>query len=169
VLVHAAAADVEGRMNVLLCQLDDADHRGIGEFSSLLFSSFFVYISFLIMNGISCVPEVTVELEGLRTAVDAFLGYLGVAPGTREDRLWVACHRVTAAIESGVRRSTGVSLAMAELSVGADLTEISGFPVEEPLRLHEDLVACYGLAKEAVAVLVPAQQILAELPHDATS
>jgi hypothetical protein len=34
-----------------------------------------------------CVSEVTVELEDLRTAVDAFLDYLGVAPGTREDQL----------------------------------------------------------------------------------
>jgi hypothetical protein len=33
------------------------------------------------------VLEVTVELEGLRTVVDAFLDYLGVTPGTREDRL----------------------------------------------------------------------------------
>jgi hypothetical protein len=33
------------------------------------------------------VVEVTVELEGLLTAVDTFLDYLGVAPGTREDRL----------------------------------------------------------------------------------
>jgi hypothetical protein len=33
------------------------------------------------------VLEVTVELEGLRTVVDTFLDYLGVAPGTREDRL----------------------------------------------------------------------------------
>jgi hypothetical protein len=115
------------------------------------------------------VSEVTVELEGLRTAVDAFLDYLGVAPGTREDRLWAACRRVTTAIESGVRRSTGVFLAMAKLLVGADLTEVDGFPVEEPLRLHEDLVARYGLAKEAVAALVPAQEILAELPRDAAS
>jgi hypothetical protein len=86
--------------------------------------------------------------------VDAFLDYLGVALGTRKDQLWAACHRVTAAIESGVRRSTGVSLAMAELSVGADLTEVGGFPAEELLCLHEDLVARYGLAKEAVAALV---------------
>jgi hypothetical protein len=99
--------------------------------------------------------------------VDAFLDYLGVAPGSREDRLWAARHRVTAAIESGVCRSTGVSLAMAELSVGANLTGVEGFPAEEPLCLHEDLVACYGPAKEAVAALVPAQQILAELPHNA--
>jgi hypothetical protein len=97
-------------------------------------------------------------LEGLRTAVDTFLGYLGVAPGTREDWLWAARRRVTAAIESGVRRSTGDSLAMAELSVGADLTEVDRFPAEEPLRLHEDLVAHYGPAKEAVAALIPAQR-----------
>jgi hypothetical protein len=53
-LVRAAATNVEGRVNVLLCRLDDADHRGVGKFS-LLFSPFFVYISFLIVNGISCV------------------------------------------------------------------------------------------------------------------
>jgi hypothetical protein len=35
----------------------------------------------------SHVSEVTVVLEGLRTVVDAFLDYLGVALGTREDRL----------------------------------------------------------------------------------
>jgi hypothetical protein len=46
---------------------------------------------------------------------------------------------------------------MAELSVGSDLTEVDGFPAEEPLRLHEDLVARYGPAKEAVAALVPTQ------------
>jgi hypothetical protein len=50
--------------------------------------------------------------------------------------------------------------------VGADLTGVEGFPAEEPLRHHEDLVACYGSAKEAVAALVPAQQILTELPYD---
>jgi hypothetical protein len=97
----------------------------------------------------------TMELEGLRTVVDAFLDYLGVAPGTREDRLWVAL--VTIAIESGVRRSARVSLAMVEVSVGANLTEVVGFPVEEPLRFHEDLVARYGPTKEVVATLVPAQ------------
>jgi hypothetical protein len=53
---------------------------------------------------------------------------------------------------------------MAEVSVGADLTEVIGFSAEEPLRFHEDLVARYGPAKEAVAALVPTQQILAELP-----
>jgi hypothetical protein len=56
---------------------------------------------------------------------------------------------------------------MAELSVGDDLTEVSGFPTKEPLRLHEDLVARYDPANEAVAALVPTQQILMELPHDA--
>jgi hypothetical protein len=45
---------------------------------------------------------------------------------------------------------------MVELSVGADLTGVEGFPLEEPLRLHEDLVAHYGPAKEALATLVPA-------------
>jgi hypothetical protein len=30
-LVCVAAADVEGRANVLLCQLEDVDHRGIGK------------------------------------------------------------------------------------------------------------------------------------------
>jgi hypothetical protein len=108
----------------------------------------------------------TLELEGLRTTVDAFLDYLGVTPGTREDRLWATRRRVTATIESGVRHSTGVSLAMVELSVGADLTRVGGFPAEEPLCHHEDLVAHYGLTKEVVAALVPTQQILAELPRD---
>jgi hypothetical protein len=96
------------------------------------------------------------ELEGLRATVDAFLDDLGVAPGTREDWLWAACRRVIAAIESGVHRGTRVSLAMAKLAVGADLTEVDGFPAEEPLCLHEDLVARYGPAKEAVAALIPA-------------
>jgi hypothetical protein len=113
------------------------------------------------------VPEVTVELEGLRSTMDAFLDYLGVAPGTKEDWLWAARHCVTTAIESGIHHSARVSLAMAELSVGADLTEVIGFLVEEPLCLHEDMVARYGPAKEAVAALIPTQQILMELPRDA--
>jgi hypothetical protein len=46
---------------------------------------------------------------------------------------------------------------MAELSVGANLTEVDGFPTEEPLRVHEDLVARYGSAKEAMAVLILTQ------------
>jgi hypothetical protein len=54
-------------------------------------------------------------------------------------------------------------------SVGADLTGVKGFPTEEPLRHHEDLVVRYGSAKEAVAALVPTQQILAELPCDVAS
>jgi hypothetical protein len=33
-LIRAAASDVEGRVNVLLCQLEDADHRGASKFSS---------------------------------------------------------------------------------------------------------------------------------------
>jgi hypothetical protein len=114
----------------------------------------------------SHVPDVTMELEGLCNAVDGFLDYLGVALGLREDRLWDAYRHVTAAIESSVHRSTEVSLAMAELSVGADLTRVKGFLTEEPLRHHEDLVACYGSAKEVVATLIPTKQILAELPHD---
>jgi hypothetical protein len=56
---------------------------------------------------------------------------------------------------------------MAEVSVGADLTEVVGFSAEDPLRFHEDLVARYGPSKEAVATLIPAQQILVELPRDA--
>jgi hypothetical protein len=74
------------------------------------------------------VSEVTVEVEGLRTAVDAFLDYLGVTPGPREDWLWAARRCVTAAIESGIRRSTRVSLAMAELSVGWTLPESRASP-----------------------------------------
>jgi hypothetical protein len=54
-LIRVAAADIEGRANVHLRQLDDTNHHGVGKFSSLLFSSFFVYISFLIMSGISFV------------------------------------------------------------------------------------------------------------------
>jgi hypothetical protein len=37
-------------------------------------------------------------------------------------------------------------------------------PNEEPLHLHEDLVVRYGSPKEAVAALIPAQQILASSP-----
>jgi hypothetical protein len=44
------AADVEGRVNILLRQLDDADRRGVSEFSSLRSSSFSVYISVLFSN-----------------------------------------------------------------------------------------------------------------------
>jgi hypothetical protein len=38
-LVRAAKSDVEGRANVVLHQLEDANHRGVSKFSSLLFSS----------------------------------------------------------------------------------------------------------------------------------
>jgi hypothetical protein len=55
---------------------------------------------------------------------------------------------------------------MAEKSMGVDLTRVEGFPAEEPLHHHKDLVARYGSAKEIVAALVPFQQILAKLPHD---
>jgi hypothetical protein len=44
---------------------------------------------------------------------------------------------------------------MAELSVGADLTGVEGFPTEMSLHHQEDLVARYGSTKEAVATLVP--------------
>jgi hypothetical protein len=49
-LLHVTAVDVEGRANVLLHQLDDADRLGVGEFSSLLSSSFSVYSSVLFSN-----------------------------------------------------------------------------------------------------------------------
>jgi hypothetical protein len=74
------------------------------------------------------------------------------------------CRCVLDAIESGVRRGTGVALAMVEVSVEADLTGVSGFPAGEELCYHEDLVACYGLAREAVAAHVPATQVLTRLP-----
>jgi hypothetical protein len=107
---------------------------------------------------------VTTELEHLRAVVDAFLNFLGVAPGAREKRLWDTRRHVLDAINSGIRRGAGVALAMVEVSVEADLTEVSGFPTEEELRYHEDLVACYGLAREAVAAHVPTTQVLARLP-----
>jgi hypothetical protein len=53
---------------------------------------------------------------------------------------------------------------MAEVSVEADLTRVSGFPTGEELRYHEDLVARYGPVGEAVAAHVPAAQVLARLP-----
>jgi hypothetical protein len=105
-----------------------------------------------------------VELERLYAATYTFLDLLGVAPGAREERLWNACRRVLDAIESGVRRGTGVALAMAEVSVEADLTGVSGFPAREELRYHEDLVARYGPAREEVAAHVPAAQVPARLP-----
>jgi hypothetical protein len=53
---------------------------------------------------------------------------------------------------------------MAEVSVEEDLTGVSGFPTGEELGHHEDLVACYGLAREAVAAHVPTAEVLARLP-----
>jgi hypothetical protein len=49
-LVHVAAVDVEGRANILLHQVGDTDCHGVGEFSSLLFSSFSVYSLVLLSN-----------------------------------------------------------------------------------------------------------------------
>jgi hypothetical protein len=80
-LVRAVATYVEGRVNVLLHQLDDAEHCGIDEFSS-----FFVYISFLIMNGIVCVRG-DHGAGGSPHRGRRLPDYLGVAPGIREDRL----------------------------------------------------------------------------------
>jgi hypothetical protein len=53
---------------------------------------------------------------------------------------------------------------MAEVSVEVDLTEVSGFPVGEELRHHEDLVGRYDPATEAVAAHVPVAEVLARLP-----
>jgi hypothetical protein len=75
-------------------------------------------------NGVFS-SEATAELEHLRAVVDAFLNFLGVAPGAREERLWNARCCVLDAIESGVRRDAGVALAMAEVSMEADLTGVS--------------------------------------------
>jgi hypothetical protein len=55
---------------------------------------------------------------------------------------------------------------MAEVSMEVDLTGVSGFPMGEELRYHEDLIARYGLARDAVATHVPAVEVLARLsPH----
>jgi hypothetical protein len=48
--VHVAAADVAGRANILLRQLGDTDHRGVGKICSLLSSSFSVHNSVLFSN-----------------------------------------------------------------------------------------------------------------------
>jgi hypothetical protein len=104
------------------------------------------------------------ELECLRTAVDAFLDFLGVALRAREERLWNVRRCVLDAIESGIRHGAGVALAMAEVTVEADLTGVDGFPAGEELRHHEDLVACYGPAREVVVAHVPITEVLARLP-----
>jgi hypothetical protein len=54
-LVHVVAADIEERANVLLRQLEDTDHRSAGKSLPFYFLPSFFYISFLIVNGISCV------------------------------------------------------------------------------------------------------------------
>jgi hypothetical protein len=64
------------------------------------------------------------ELEHLRAVVYAFLDFLGVAPGAREEHLWNAHCHVLDAIESGVRHGTRVALAMAEVLVEVDLTRV---------------------------------------------
>jgi hypothetical protein len=114
-------------------------------------------------NGVFS-SEATTELEHLRAAVDAFLDFLGVTPDAWEERLWNARRRVLDAIKSGVRRGAGVALAMTEVSVEAALTGVDGFPAGEELHRHEDLVARYGPAREAVAAHVPAAEVLASLP-----
>jgi hypothetical protein len=53
---------------------------------------------------------------------------------------------------------------MAEVSVEADLTGVNDFPMGEELHHHEDLVARYGLAREAVAAHVPIAEVLVRLP-----
>jgi hypothetical protein len=53
---------------------------------------------------------------------------------------------------------------MTEVSVEADLTGVDGFPAGEELHHHKDLVARYGLAREAVAAHVPAAKVLERLP-----
>jgi hypothetical protein len=67
-------------------------------------------------------------------------------------------------IESGIRRGTGVALAMVKVMVEADLTEVSGFPMGEELCHHKDLVARYSPVREVVAAHVPAAEVLARLP-----
>jgi 2-methylaconitate cis-trans-isomerase PrpF len=126
-----------------------------------LFLVYFVPLSD--RNGVFS-SEVTAELERLRVAADAFLDFLGVAPGAREECLYNARRHVLDAIESDVCHGTRVALAMAEVSVEADLTGVNGFPMREDLHRHEDLVARYGLAREAVAAHVPAAEVLARLP-----
>lgn len=161
-LAHAAAADVEERADALLRHLEDADRHGIGTLMS--FTSFLCLSYSHLDKGGLFTPAVMTELEHLRAAVDSFANFLRVAAGTREERLMNARRRVLEAIESGVRRGTGVALAMAELATDEDLTGLNGLPEGAQLRYHEDLVAHYGPAREAVAALVPPQQVLAELP-----
>jgi hypothetical protein len=114
-------------------------------------------------NGVFSL-EATMELERLYMAVDAFLDFVGVVPGAREEHLSNMHRYVLDAIESGVRCGARVALAMAAVSVEADLIGVDGFPAGEELHRHEDLVAHYGPAREAVAAHVPATEVLARLP-----
>jgi hypothetical protein len=114
-------------------------------------------------NGVFS-SEATTELECLRVTVDAFLDFLGVALGVQEEHLWNACRHVLDTIKSGVRRGTRVALAMAEVSVEANLTRVDGFPAREELHHHDGLVAHYGPMREAVAAHVPTAEVLARLP-----
>jgi hypothetical protein len=52
----------------------------------LLVSSFYYFLLSSNRNGVFS-SEAMMKLEHLRTAVDAFLDFLGVTPGTREERL----------------------------------------------------------------------------------
>jgi hypothetical protein len=54
-LVRVATVDVEGRANILLGQLEDTNHLGVGKSLTFYFLPSFFYISFLIVHGISCV------------------------------------------------------------------------------------------------------------------
>jgi hypothetical protein len=107
---------------------------------------------------------VITELEHLRVATDTFLNFLGVVPGAQEERLWDTHRCVLDTTNSGICHGTGVALAIVEVSVEADLTEVSGFPIGEELRYHEDLVARYGPTREAMAAHVPTAEVLARLP-----
>jgi hypothetical protein len=49
-LVRVAAADVEGRVNILLHQLDDTDHCGVGGFFFFSVFPLLVYSSGLLSN-----------------------------------------------------------------------------------------------------------------------
>jgi hypothetical protein len=53
---------------------------------------------------------------------------------------------------------------MVKVSVEANLTGVDGFPAGEKLHRHEDLVARYGPAREAVAAHVPVAEVLTRLP-----
>jgi hypothetical protein len=62
------------------------------------------------------------ELKRLRAVVDTFLDFMGVASGAWEECLWNTRYHVLDAFESGIHRGARVALAMAEVTVEADLT-----------------------------------------------